>query len=144
MGDLYVGTDGTNYGKGTLAFKVAAGGVSAIQLSGTTLYLGGGPNGTGVADLVVQALTDDAPEADILLVDNQGVGAIGGNGKFTSFNGGSALEGTQIAMGGNVYTLTYKTTGSEGTGNDIKLLYVPEPATLALLSLGLLTIRRKK
>jgi len=40
----------------------------------------------------------------------------------------------------NVYDAA---TGQDGIGNDIALV-VPEPATIALISLGLLAIRRKK
>jgi hypothetical protein len=140
--ELYVGTDGgmldtagVHTGTGTLEFQIASDGVTPITTTGTSTYLG------GTANLLV-SLLGTSPTTDIVLVDNTDPLAVV-SGLFTSMNGGSAAEGASILLGDIWYTLTYKTTGALGTGNDIVLL-VPEPATIALFSLGLIALRRNK
>jgi hypothetical protein len=121
---------------GHLVFNVKADGVSAIGIAtGVNVHT----YASSVSTLTVnldEALDD--PDAEIILVDNQGTDAV--VGLFDSFNGGSAAEGAVANIGmGVMRILTY----CGGDGNDIVLL-VPEPATLALLSLGMFIIRRKK
>ena len=107
-----------------------------------------GAGGSSVANLVVTSLT--RPGDVILLVDNTGNKAGGVKGQFDTLNGGSAAEGAWTVVGNRSYMLTYKydkvsgTVGfvRSGVYNDIALL--PEPATIALLSIGLFAIRRKK
>lgn len=124
----------------TLQFDIVAGGVSAVQVVSTSMYAGGTNH---LVTNLTEALAD--PGAVIVLVKNSGAAAVAG--QFADWNGGYATEGAGRDIGGgNVRILTYlynAETGQVGTGNDIALL-VPEPATLALLSLGMFVIRRKK
>jgi hypothetical protein len=84
------------------------------------------------------------PIGDILLIDNQGTSAV--NGLFDSLNGGSAAEGTLVALsfGGIDYNYTLTYLGGTG-GNDVMLL-IPEPATVMIFTLGIVAVctRRKK
>jgi len=140
MAELYVGGYSTFVGKGTLEFKtVNATGVSRITVSnGITLDLGGD---NSITNLVVS--NSGGYLGDIILVENTGGGAV--SGLFDSLNGGSAAQDAQVTIAGASYTLTYvynAATGAHTGGNDIAL--IPEPATIALLSLGLIAIRRNK
>ena len=132
----------TTTNSGTLEFKLGSG-VSAIGCTSVSLDAGGSNSET---DLLVSVT--GTPSGDILLVKNTGASAVVGS--FDKLNGGSALEGASITLGSVPYTLTYmydsvskiKGTVRDGTYNDIALL--PEPATIALLSLGLLLVRRNR
>jgi hypothetical protein len=140
MKELYVGaTAGGAYsGKGTVEFKAHADGISKIVVSTSIVLDAGGAS--SIANLVVSR---GASHGDLILVENTGASAV--SGLFDSLNGGLAGEGQGITLGGAAYTLTYvydASTGAHTGGNDIAL--IPEPATIALLSLGLIAIRRKK
>ncbi|MGB8225405.1 MAG: PEP-CTERM sorting domain-containing protein [Sedimentisphaerales bacterium] len=149
-GELYIANDSStanNYtGTGTLQFDLnASGAVSKIQVLKTIIDSQGSSAAT--ANLIVN-LTGAAPSGNLLLVENTGTSSV--VGLFDSLNGGSAAEGATVVLGGNTYTLTYmydSVSGTKGlarsaTYNDIAL--IPEPATIALLGLGLIAIRRKK
>jgi hypothetical protein len=138
VGNLYVGASDateTYTGTGTLAFEIQSGAVTAIQAG--NVYIDPTNTSASITNLLV-SITSGTPVGNILLVNNTGGNAV--FGKFDTLNGGSAAEGASVILGGNTYTLTY--TGGTG-GNDIMLL-IPEPATIALLCLGLLAIRRNK
>jgi hypothetical protein len=143
MKKLYVGSDGTgtDFGTGTVEFKIGDSGVSKIQITdvgGTILDAGG----TGIANLLVSLTGSVMPAGNIVLVENTNTGAV--SGIFDTLNGGSAAEGTTVVLGGNTYNLTYVyAAGVDAVANDIALV-IPEPATIALFSLGLIAIRRKK
>jgi hypothetical protein len=136
-GPLFVGEgDATSAwkGTGTLQFNVD-GGVSAITTSSVTLNLGAAG---AVANLLVN-LTGAAATGNIVLVNNTGAGAVTGifdNAAWTN----TVMVGSDAYYLSNVYDAA---TGQDGIGNDIALV-VPEPATIALINLGLLAIRRKK
>jgi len=138
MKELYVGGYGTFVGTGTVNFKIKSAGVSQITVSNAITL-----PAAGVANLNVTMCESYLGE-DIILVENTGTSSVGG--VFDLINGVNAIEGAQITLGKcAVYTLTYvydASTGAHIGGNDIAL--IPEPATIALLSLGLLAIRRKK
>jgi hypothetical protein len=120
---------GTYAGTGTVVFEVANGSVSAINAG--SVYIDPIAAAASITALIVSS-TGTAPISDILLINNTGNSAV--LGIFDN-----AAEGALFNVGGVNMTLTY--TG--GTGNDVVLL-IPEPATLALLSLGMFIIRRKK
>ncbi len=141
---LYVANDSEsasgNTGTGTIQFDLsAAGAVSAIHVGKTVIDSQN--EAAAIANLVVN-LTGAAPATTLLLIENTGTSQVAG--LFDTLNGGSAAEGASVVLGGNTYTLTYKyIAGVDGIDNDIALV-IPEPATIALLSLGLIAIRRKK
>jgi hypothetical protein len=134
MKELYVGGYSTFVGTGNLNFKVKAAGVSAITVTSTTLLAAGAAN--------LNVSVTGSYSGTILLVENTGTSAVAG--VFDSLNGSvGAAEGTEVLINGYAYTLTYLyAAGADEIGNDIAL--IPEPATIALLSLGLIAIRRKK
>jgi hypothetical protein len=149
-GEMYVANDSSsasgNTGTATIEFELnASGAVSAIQVNQT--IIDSQIEAAAIADLIV-TVTGSAPAGNLLLIKNTGASAV--VGKFDSLNGGSALEGATVVLGGNTYTLTYMydsvsgTKGSARSGlyNDIAL--IPEPATLVLLGLGLIAVRRNK
>jgi hypothetical protein len=142
MRKLYVGTDGTYSGKGTIAFQIGDSGVCKIVLADACSIVLDATGTSGTTNLVLTALSNP-PASDIVLIqqtDNTSAVA----GIFDKLNG--VVGGTWVVLGSNTYTLTYKYNAEaavRGTGNDIALL-IPEPATIALLSLGLFAIRRKK
>jgi len=138
--NLYVGSDGTSVNNaGQLEFKVGASGVAAIQLAGTTTM----EQATGDSAELIVTLTAAPPVGDILLVDN--TTSMAGTSVFDMVNGvAGGEEGDLVTLTFGANTYYYLLTYVGGTdGKDI-VLVVPEPATIALLSLGLLAIRRRK
>jgi hypothetical protein len=143
-GNLYVANDSAsssgNTGTATIEFELAAdGNVSPIQVAAT--IIDSQNEAAAVANLVVTA-TGAAPAGDLLLIENTGTDAV--VGKFDTINGVAAAEGALVTIGSTDYRLTYL-YASQNTEihNDIALL-IPEPAAIALLSLGMFIIRRKK
>jgi len=137
-GEMYIANDSAsasgNTGQGTLEFNVVNGDVSRIQVLKT--IIDSQNEEAAIATLLVSG-TGSAPIADIILVENTGIDAVVG-----AFD--NAGEGAQFNVGGVMMTLTYQyIAGVDGIANDIALV-IPEPATLALLGLGLFAIRRKK
>jgi len=136
---LYVGcssSTGTYTGTGTVAFEVVNGAVTAINAG--SVYIDDPTNkaATSITSLLVSG-TGTAPTSDILLINNTGTSAV--SGVFDD-----AAEGTIFNVNGVNMALTYTYIGGiDGLANDVALV-IPEPATIALLSLGLLAIRRKK
>jgi hypothetical protein len=127
-------------GTGTMEFDLdASGAVSKMQADKFAIDAGGG----GTANLVVVVTGITVANVDIVLMESTGDSAVAG--VFDTLNGGSAAEGTYIQLGTNWYQLTYEydETG-DLANNDIALVWVPEPATMALMALGLIAIRRKK
>ncbi|MGB8225249.1 MAG: PEP-CTERM sorting domain-containing protein [Sedimentisphaerales bacterium] len=122
-------------GDGTLEYNLtSAGTVSKITVVDTTLD----KISVCLTKLVVNSTKNCPSAVDIVLVQNTGESAV--DGVFDSITLSPALAG---------YTLSYTYNaeangglGERGTGNDIAL--IPEPATIALLTLGLIAIRRKK
>jgi len=137
MKELYVGGYTTFVGKGTLQFKADVDGVTPITVSSSVTLDAGAANSNAV--LLVENGFDY--HGTLILVQNTGTGLV--SGLFDTINGVAATEGAQVTLGGNLYTLTYVyDADGDDANNDIAL--IPEPATIALLSLGLIAIRRKK
>ena len=153
-GKLYLGAHGAGVGNGTGVFEVIGTGPTSITMAildaeplatctGTLRFeTDAGPGGVtpitvtssvdvSDADLVVDFSTPPGP-GDILLIDNQGVGPIGGT--FTGLPEGAPV---------GAYTLSY--FGGVG-GNDLVLEVapVPEPAGLGLIGLALLAVRKRR
>lgn len=135
---LYVATQdsaGTYYGTGNLGFEIN-GGVSAINTG--SVYIDPAGLANAVANLYVTK-TGALPIGSIVLINNTGTSAVSG-----AFD--NQAWGSTVTLGGVNYTLSKvfdAVTGIDGAGNDVALV-IPEPATVALLGLGLLAIRRNK
>jgi len=141
-GAMYVAnsssTTSAHTGTGNIEFDLnASGQVSAIKVLKSIIDSQNGLE-SAVANLIVDA-TAGVPTGDLLLIRNTGTDDVVGN--FTTLNG---IATTQVMFGGTKFYLTY-TYDADGDNedNDIALL-IPEPATIALLGLGLLVIRRNK
>jgi len=144
--NLYVAGDpaGTDvyYNNGTAALKFLVGsdGVSPINLAGTA-YINQGTD--TLAKLIVSLTAAPLIGRDILLVN----ATTAVHGVFDSLNGGSAAEGALVSLGfgGSIYNYAMTYTGG-GDGHDIMLLSVPEPATVAFISLGfgLLSVLKRR
>ncbi|MBN1788702.1 MAG: PEP-CTERM sorting domain-containing protein [Sedimentisphaerales bacterium] len=136
---MYIANDSSsssgNTGTGTIEFELAADGtVSPIHVTET--IVDSMNEEAALAQLIVTATGAD-PVAPLLLIENTSGELV--RGMFDTVNGVAGVEGAYVPVGSSVYQLTY--TG--GDGNDIMLL-IPEPATLALLSLGVFIVRKKK
>jgi len=144
------GTDvTTTTNSGTLEFKLGSG-VSAIGCTSVNLDAGG----VNATTALIVSATSAPPASDILLVNQSGAAAVVGT--FDTVTGdqspGTRAENgdlVKLTFGGTdyYYNLYYDydsagAPGNHGSGNDIALV-IPEPATLALLGLGLLAIRRR-
>jgi hypothetical protein len=127
-----------NNGTATLKFLVGSNGVSPINLNNTA-YINQGTN--TLAKLIVSLTAAPLIGEDILLVN----AATAIHGVFDSLNGGSAAQGALVSLGfGNAaynYALTY---AGGNDGYDIALLHMPEPATVAFICLGLLSVTRRR
>ncbi len=137
MKNLYVAGDSVangggqyNNGIGTLKFMVGANGVSPIVLD-STAYIDQGTNTT--ANLIVSLTSAPPIGQDIILVN----ATTHLHGTFDTLNGGSAAEGASLTLTFGKANYDYTLTYAGGTDNrDIALLWVPEPATIILITLG--------
>lgn len=137
MDTLYVGSDGTNYGKGTVAFQIAASGVSPIELTDGIILDALGESSITNLEITTQETT--LADTDIVLATIAATASV--TGVFDAMNEGPAAEGTEIILADNIYSLTYQ-YNANGNSNDIALVYVagtderphtPNPANGATL-----------
>lgn len=120
MKSLYVGSEnGVNYGKGTLVYQIGTSGVSPIEISDAVFLDNAGTS--SIANLEVSTTESSLSGADIILVNVTSSNVL--TGTFDSMNGGSAVEGTQIILAGNTYSLTYQYAAEGGANNDIALVF---------------------
>jgi hypothetical protein len=133
VGGLYVGVgDATGVwtGTATTEFQVVNGAVSPIRA--TNVYIDPMNQASAITTMLVSSTGTVTPGQWILLVNNTDGLAVQG-----------AYDTLTLPDG---WTLSYvfdAGTMTNGGGNDIAV-YTPEPATIALLSIGLLAIRRRK
>ncbi|MGD0784289.1 MAG: PEP-CTERM sorting domain-containing protein [Sedimentisphaerales bacterium] len=147
----YTGGAPYNYGTGILEYQIGSDGVSSIALDGTAYIDLGDADGDGqrlgettTANLIL-TLTAAPPLGDILLIDC--VSTIQGTFDTVTgdINGGKALEGDTIILTYDGVQYQYTLTYNGGIDGKDLVLVIPEPATICLLGLGVLTlIRRKK
>jgi len=143
-GAMYIANDSStasgNTGTGIVEFVLNSdGAVSKIKVLDTIVDSMDGLESAS-AQLIINA-TAGTPVGDVVLIQNTGTNDV--TGEFSWLNGGLAAEGTYVVIGTRVMKLTYMyDADGDDENNDIAL--IPEPATIALLSLGLILIRRKK
>jgi autotransporter-associated beta strand protein len=150
--DVTIGTVAPGTGPGILTVSNAtfSGGTFAAEIFGP--FAGGGYDQLVTNSLSLSAnaaLTLDLGAYDPLddgsnifvLVDNIGAGPVTGPGKFV-FAGNVLDEGESFIAGSQAFQITY----AGGGGNDVALIAVPEPGTVALLPVAagaLLGLRRR-
>jgi len=145
-GAMYIANDSStasgNTGRGIIEFVLDDdGAVSPIKVAQTIVNSMNGAESAS-AHLNID-WTAGTPAGDVLLlIQNTGTSDV--TGQFTWLNGGSAAEGTYVTIGTKLMKLTYLYDADDDDENNDIALIIPEPATIALLSLGLFVIRRKK
>ena len=127
-------------GRGTVEFVFDAGGaVSKIQVLKS--IIDSQDEEAAVAKLVVNMVAGTAA-GDVVLIENTGSDAVVGG--FDTLNNAVATEGSVYEIGSGWFKLTYVyAAGADMVGNDIALVMVPEPMTIAILGLGGLLLRRR-
>lgn len=98
----------------------------------------------GIVNLAINLNFTPAVATQFLVVDNTGLNAVGGTTKLFTWNGpeGVLSEGEEFFVGAQLFSITYQ----GGTGNDVVLVVVPEPSSLAVIAgaMGLLALRRRR
>jgi len=139
LGDLYVAKSSNGAGTGRMRFNLnASGAVSRIKVRNS--YIDSATDANAVAVLLIDAYgTPDVPAADIVLIENTSAVAV--TGKFDN-----AAQGQIVRVGDEWFQMTYTyVAGGDAVGNDIALIWVPEPATIVLLAIGgLFAAKRRK
>jgi hypothetical protein len=155
---LWVGAKDSSGGyNGTATMKLEASspgsGVSSIKLTnaGTGVYIDPVNNAVANLDVTSLVVSSTALPSVIVLIETLGTAAV--TGVFDSVldgdSTGSGAQNSTVMLKDELnnlhqYTLTYLyNANGDGKTNDIALI-IPEPATIALLSLGLIAIRRNK
>ncbi|MGV3532714.1 MAG: beta strand repeat-containing protein [Chthoniobacteraceae bacterium] len=91
----------------------------------------GGVTLDGAVNLAINLAATPVPGASFRIIDNTGLGAIGGTSGFFTWAGPEGLltEGEQFLISGIEFSISYQ----GGTGNDVVLTAVPEPGSLITL-----------
>ncbi len=160
-GALTIGANGTlapGNSPGNLTVNnnvtIADSGALSIQVNGATVgteydrvtLTGSGSvfSLTGTNNLVMSLGYAPANNALFFLVDNQGISAI--SGVFEQLNGTTTTltQGSRFTVSGQDFLISYTgtlgTNTFSGSGNDLVIQAVPEPATWALLAFSLTTV----
>jgi hypothetical protein len=146
-GDIYIANDSSSSsgdtGDATVEFELNSSGLVSRTVSDQVI-IDAMAEELAIAKLLV-TVTGSVQAADIVLMEQTATSAV--VGVFDSLNGGSAAEGAYVNLGTEWFQLTYlydAGTMTAGVGNDIALVLVPEPATLALLALGGLIVAKRR
>jgi len=132
---------GSSNGQGTIRFVSDASGISTINLYSTgagVVTLGG----SSTLDLVLTSV----PTSNLTLINIvDSAGTINSaRGLFKTTGGRTLTEGAQFGVYFDGVGYSYLLSYIGGTGNDVTLTLIPEPATLGLLSLGGLAMLRRR
>jgi hypothetical protein len=129
-------------GHGVVEFELNAGGnVSRIVCEYVTID--SQDEVDALAELIVTA-TGTVNTADIVLFESTSTSST--VGEFDTVNGVAAAQDALVQVGTEWFRIdyAYDCDDADLDDNDIALVWVPEPATMALMALGLFAIRRKK